>query len=46
MECDDTDPLESDSDSNFDLPSFVDLSQSSEMTTKLLVLHVSPRFIY
>ena len=25
-----TDPLESDSDSNCDLPSFVDLSQSSE----------------
>ena len=30
MECDNTDPLESDSDSNCDLPSFVDLSQSSE----------------
>ena len=29
MECDNTDP-ESDSDSNCDLPSFVDLSQSSE----------------
>ena len=30
MECDNTDPLESDSDSNCDLPPFVDLSQSSE----------------
>ena len=30
MECDNTDPLESDSDSNCDLPSFVDLSQSSK----------------
>ena len=30
MECDNTDPLESDSDSNCDFPPFVDLSQSSE----------------
>ena len=30
LECDNTDPLESDSDSNCDLPPFVDLSESSE----------------
>ena len=30
MECDNTDPLESYSDSNYNLPSSVDLSQSSE----------------
>ena len=30
MECDYTDPLESDNDSICDLPSFVDLSQSLE----------------
>ena len=45
MECDNTDPLESDSDSNCDLPSFVDL-KVLKMTTKLLVLHVGLRFIY
>ena len=30
LECDNIDPLESDSDSNCDLPPFVDLSESSE----------------
>ena len=30
IECDNTDPLESDSDSNGDFPTFVDLSSSSE----------------
>ena len=45
MECDNTDPLESDSDSNCDLPSCVAL-KVLKMTTKLLVLHVGPRFIY
>ena len=30
LECDNIDPLESDSDSNCDLPPFVDLSENSE----------------
>ena len=46
MECDNTDPLESDSDSNYDLPPFVNFRKVLKMTTKLLVLHIGPRFIY
>ena len=46
MECDYTDPLESDSDSNCDLPSFVDLKVLKMTTIYILVLHVGPRFIY
>ena len=45
MECDNTNPLESDSDSNCDFPPWT-FRKVLKMTTKLLVLHVGPRLIY
>ena len=46
MECDNTDPLESDNDSNCDLHRLWTFRKVLKMTTKLLVFHVGPRFIY